>query len=218
MAKRFIFIILSFILLITYIVISQPKLPTEPTNTRWVKISKDGKSMGIWKGPWKCVWDRENGLVWELKGYYKNIYSNECSFSWFDGEIGTQRQGNCYTQNGYSDTLELINYFNRKNVCGLKGWRLPTHKELKTLINHDAPPNAPRTRKDLFVRTHKAPYWTSDKCIVKDGFFKGKKGAMSVEFMHGKSQCLPYNRALFVRLVTKVPKDWKPEAKTTPKH
>ncbi len=178
-----------------------PETPKEPKDTRFVKIRADGKKIGIWKGPWQCVLDRETNLIWEVKGYNQNMHSTECSFSWFDGALGLPKGGNCYTADTHSDTKELVDFFNRNRVCGFDNWRVPTLKELQSLIYREVTPHKPLIRYDLFPRTQKAPYWSSDAPVTLKSFFKGEKGAYALNFENGKVEALPFRSASFLRLV-----------------
>jgi hypothetical protein len=180
----------------------EPDLPHEPHRTRFVKITRTGEPIGIWKGPWQCVFDRKTRLLWEVKGYHQDLHSHECSFSWYDGHTGVPLRGSCYTPDGRSDLRTLVDFFNTHAVCGSRQWRVPTLHELRTLLFADGAPNTPLIRTDLFPRTEKAPYWSSDAPVRLHGFFEGEIGARALDFRTGSVDALPYSNAAFLRLVS----------------
>ncbi len=210
MKKNLLWGVLLMSAVTAYAALYYPEVPQEPRNTRFVKVTKEGKQIGIWKGPWQCVFDRDNQLIWEIKGYYQDMHSHECSFSWYDGKRGVPLKGNCYNTSGRSDLKTLVNYFNEHAVCGIKQWRVPTLKELQTLLFTKGDPNKPLIRTDLFPRTHKAPYWSSDASVKLEGFFEGEEGAYTLDFRTGKADAFPYSAATFVRLVATMPKQKEP--------
>ncbi len=73
-------------------------------------------------------------------------------------------------------------------------WRLPTKKELKSIVCSDCP--SPKINKDIFPNTDNAPYWTGDRSIFNRKFF------VSVNFHTGFSfnRFLPL-KELAIRLV-----------------
>ena len=74
------------------------------------------------------------------------------------------------------------------------GWRLPSKKELKSIVCKKCP--SPKIDKNIFPNTDNAPYWTGDKSVFNKNFY------VSVNFHTGFS----FNRfspikELAVRLV-----------------
>ncbi len=102
-----------------------PPLPGSPDDARFIKIAPDGRELHAWGGPWSCVLDSDTGLVWEVKSYAEDMHDYQCSFSWFDGNTGVADGGSCFTENGKSDTRDLVEYANETARCGMKGGACP---------------------------------------------------------------------------------------------
>ena len=179
-------------------------LPKPVKESAFVKIVHDGREIAAWDGPWSCVLDRRTGLVWEVKSYIEDMHDHQCSFSWFDGKTGVADGGSCFTASGRSNTLNLINYSNRKKHCGADNWRLPTQQELSSLLIEKPLPGDALIARDYFPYAKRGPYWTSGAEVELSGPFKRfGKGAVSVSFLDGSSMALPYRNAAFTRLVAK---------------
>ena len=185
--------------------LNPPPLPAPPVDPRYVKIAADGSELGAWEGPWSCVLDTRSGLVWEVKSYAEDLHDYQCSFSWFDNRIGVAGGGSCFTADEKSDTRDLIEYANDSERCGIRGWRLPTENELKTLLSGTPLPGDVLIDRDYFPYAQRGLYWTSDAEVPLTGYFaRLGKGAVSIDFKNGESKGMPYRDAAFVRLVSDV--------------
>ena len=179
-----------------------PPLPGKPDNPRFIKIASDGQELGAWEGPWRCVLDSHNGLMWEVKSYAEDLHDYQCSFSWFDGQTGVADGGSCFTKSGKSDTRDLVQYTNQTKRCGANGWRLPTEQELRTLLSETPLPGDMLIARDYFPYIQRGLYWTLTADIPLTGYFERLgKGAISIDFKDGRSRKMPYRDAAFVRLV-----------------
>ena len=47
-----------------HLIQSEPSIPLE---NRFYKVSNDGQLITAWKGPWACVYDEKENLLWEVK-------------------------------------------------------------------------------------------------------------------------------------------------------
>lgn len=56
---------------------------------------------------------------------------------------------------------EAVIYTKRLTLCGYKGWRLPTDKELQSLINRKAADSAAWLNTQGFINVQPSRYWTS---------------------------------------------------------
>lgn len=179
-----------------------PEVPQKPKSPRWIKIDGNGKELDAWKVPWKCVLDRQTGLVWEVKSYAEDIHDKQCSFSWFDGKKGAKKKGDCFIEGQSSDTYDLIQLSNEEKRCGITNWRLPTEAELRTLLIETPLPGDVHIARDYFPYTQRGPYWSADAGKPLLGHYKYlKEGAVSVHFITGQRRTMPYRDATFVRLV-----------------
>lgn len=182
--------------------LNPPPSPQVPTATRWVKIDGQGEQLPAWGGPWKCVLDTEQGLLWEVKSYVEDLHDYQCSFSWYDGKTGVARGGDCFNTGTGADTSDLIRYANAEKRCGVGNWRLPTESELRTLLIDNPRPGAPHIAEDYFPYTKRGPHWSSDMGKPLSGHYGYlKEGAAAVDSGTGISLVLPYSNTSFVRIV-----------------
>lgn len=116
--------------------------------------------------PWAMVRDNETGLIWEVKTNkdgvlnYTNPHDADNVYSWYDGKSGWPGDG--------SDTLDFINALNDANFGGHSDWRMPTVKELSTLVDGSIPFPGPTINTIYFPNTvssqsssHSSNYWSS---------------------------------------------------------
>lgn len=202
MIKRFFMLLVMFAILIAFVVVKQPQ-QEKPIDGRFIKVDKNGDAISSWAGPWACVYDHENGLLWEVKTDSETIHDGYWSYSWFDGEVGEPNMGDCYFEKDRCDVLDLIKRTNKEALCGISSWRLPTKQELLSLVEKDVQPDAPMIAKAFFPQTKRGDYWTSEKGEPLRGTYRYlKEGAVAVNFLDGKAYTLPYRNAGFLRLVT----------------
>ncbi len=82
---------------------------------------------------------------------------------------------------------------NEKRFAGSRKWRLPTRKELETIIEHKC--FAPSINSEIFPRTATTGYWSATEESDHD------KHAWVVLFRHGASYISNKKEEWFVRLV-----------------
>lgn len=204
MRQRFFLLTLIVLISTGYAWFVPLESPQATQNPRWVKIDSNGKQLQSWQGPWKCVQDKQTGLIWEVKSYVEDIHDMQCSFSWFDGQKGSKKKGDCFIEEQGSDTCDLIRKSNAEKRCGITNWRLPTEAELRTLLIERPLPGDVCIARDYFPYTQRGPYWSADAGKPLRGHYHYlKEGAVSVNFVTGKSQTMPYRDTTFVRLVGK---------------
>ncbi len=179
---------------------------TQPTPelSRWVKLDVAGAAIANWSGPWSCILDKSTGLIWENKDNNEGIHDANWTYSWSDGQgLGVENRGDCNFDNRRCDSQDLIQSARQEKTCGLSQWRLPTAKELTTLINHTPPVGEPVIDTDFFPHTKRGDYWTADNRQPLTGGYRFLgQGAMTISFIKGKKIATPYRNAAYVRLVT----------------
>jgi len=202
MIKRIIIVlsvISSLIIWSYYHPVSKPKIQKD---NRYVKLNNKGEALAEWDGPWMCVEDKNTGLIWEVKSYIEDVHDEQSTFSWYDGKKGVEDTGDCFINEEYCDTLDIIKQSNQERLCGVSSWRLPTKKELKSLMKYKARPGDALIDTSYFPYARKGPYWTSNNEIPLFGIYEHyNKGALSISFLDSKVKALPYNSTCFVRLV-----------------
>ena len=198
------FVLIIFIIFIIIAAYQKNNINPEETMSRWVKLDTTGAPVANWSGPWSCILDKNTGLIWENKDINEGIHDANWTYSWSDGKgLGIENRGDCNFDNIRCDTQDLIRLTRQEKMCGLTKWRLPTAKELITLINDSPPVGEPVINTDFFLYTKRAAYWTADNRIpLKGGYQFLGQGAMSINFIKGKQTAIPYRNAAYVRLVT----------------
>ena len=106
------------------------------------------------ENPWDCVRDNNTGLYWEVKSSEDSLRASNRDFHWYDPDFSTNGgvegvigdvscdidiKSECNTSYYVAD----INIKGSKDdegksipLCNMKGWRMPTIDELKSLIDY----------------------------------------------------------------------------------
>ena len=113
-----------------------------------------------------CVFDRHTKLYWEVKTNDGGLQDVNQTYSWYQpgmningGFPGYRDRGQC--QLALCDTLAYIAAVNNLKPCGLPTWRLPTRKELRSLVDYSIPYPGPSINKKFFPNTKNQFYWSS---------------------------------------------------------
>jgi hypothetical protein len=194
MILRSIYFIIIFGLIAGVSYLNQDEKPKEVKNYHLEKLDANGKAISPWSGPWKCVRDKKTSLVWQIHSYDETLLDGKCSFSWFDGNLGKQDGGSCFTKSSKSDTKDIVDYANKIKLCGYSNWRLPTLKELQSLLYNKGLYSEPKIEVDFFPRAKKDVYFSSD--IDKEEF-----SAKALNFKTKKVEILSLDNVARVRLV-----------------
>jgi len=89
---------------------------------------------------WMMIKDNVTGLIWEIKTNDGSINDKDDTYTWDNA-------------NNFITTL------NNENFSGFSDWRLPTIKELSTIVNSEA--YNPCINKTFFPNTVSSNYWSS---------------------------------------------------------
>jgi len=123
-----------------------PIIAPNPDGFDFTKIANNGTALlpAAALGPnptdWACTRDNVTGLIWEIKTatglrgqnhqyFWFNVFSSD---SWpGTADNGT---GNCDTP-GRCDTDTYVADVNAATLCGANDWRMPTVRELESIVN-----------------------------------------------------------------------------------
>ena len=148
--------LLFFTLFITIIVTGcddsdDPSAPPDNTNNpeSYTKLDNNGNDLPDNATSWVMVRDNETGLIWEIK----------------TDDGGIHDKDNWYTWQNTQDVF--IAQINNDNFGGNSDWRMPTIKELATLMNLDE--HAPVINDSYFPHTMSSYYWSSTTVTYNTG-------------------------------------------------
>jgi len=160
------------------------------------KLSNDGEIVAIDSEKWSCVVDNKNSLVWEVKSGKKGVQYALNTYTWFDGESG--RDNGTFSKNCYwgknCNTLSFIEDINKAELCGYSNWRLPTRKELNSIVDYYGDGDT-LIDANFFPNTQMDSYWTSVSVTSNPSM------AYEVPFFYGGSMARDKTIDTFVRLV-----------------
>ena len=108
----------------------------------YVKIDKSGAELANSATEWSCVYDKDSGLIWEVKtNIVGKLNYNHDYYTWYDSNPKTNGGDSGRKDNWFkpSQTLQNSEDFlqatNSSALCGYLGWRLPELEELKTIVD-----------------------------------------------------------------------------------
>ena len=108
----------------------------------YVKIDKSGAELANSATEWSCVYDKDSGLIWEVKtNIVGKLNYHHDYYTWYDSNPKTNGGDSGRKDNWFkpSQTLQNSEDFlqatNSSALCGYLGWRLPELEELKTIVD-----------------------------------------------------------------------------------
>jgi len=159
----------------------------------FTKISTTGQELPASATSWSCVKDNVTGLIWEVKTDDGGLHDKDDSYTWYNtdsaangGAAGYADEGG-YTCYGYDsgdaaafcNTQAYVARVNAAGWCGATDWRMPTIKELESLVSFDR--YSPAIDTDFFPRTNSSNFWSGSPGAY------GSNGAWYVYFNNGYS-------------------------------
>ena len=107
---------------------------------------------------WIMTRDNVTGLIWEVKTDDGSIHDKDTQYSWYDSNPATNG-GDAGLPGDGTDTEDFIAALNAASFGGFSDWRLPTVKELSSLVNAGA--SDPAIDAAWFPFTVSSDYWSS---------------------------------------------------------
>ena len=106
---------------------------------------------------WSCVRDNHTGLVWEVKTNDSSIHRASNLYNW--GGVSAAGREHSQRQGRYNDGWNsLVNGSNSSSFCGRTDWRVPTVKELGSIIRRRT---SPVIDQGYFPNTDLRVFWSS---------------------------------------------------------
>ena len=139
----------------------------------------------------KIVQDDVTGLMWEVKTDDGSVHDRDNTYTWYDPNPATNG-GNAGTESA-KDTKDFIDAINDANFGGYSDWRLPTIKELASIVNLGR--YNPSIDETFFPNTKSSYYWSSSTNAYSAG------SAWNVHFLYGGVQGNYKDYSMYVRAV-----------------
>jgi hypothetical protein len=132
----------------------------------YTKLDGSGNALPVSATSWTMVRDNVTGLIWEEKNSkdgapnYSNPHDADNTYTWYDSNPATNG-GYAGTPGDGTDTEDFIHALNSAHFGGYSDWRLPTFKELDSIVNLDIPYPGPTINTAYFPNTVSSLYWSS---------------------------------------------------------
>jgi hypothetical protein len=123
----------------------------------YTKLDGSGNVLSDSATSWVMVRDNVTGLIWENKTVDGTIHDKDKSYTWYD-----PTDPNPGTPGDGTDTKDFLDALNSARFGGYSDWRLPTIRELTSIVNHGIPPSpGPAIDTGYFPNTAASWYWSS---------------------------------------------------------
>lgn len=138
------------------------------------KIANDGTvleataALGTAAGDWACTRDNVTGLIWEVKTN-AGLRGQTHIYSWYSsnaatngGYVGTASGGYSFcATSGPCNTEQFVADVNAAGLCGAADWRLPTRKELVSIVDYGSKHLTIDLAYFPHTNSYVAPFWSA---------------------------------------------------------
>lgn len=164
----------------------------------YTKLDASGNTLPDSASSWVMVRDNVTGLIWEVKQNkdgvknYSNPHDADNTYTWYDSNPATNG-GYAGTPGNGTDTQDFIAALNNQNFGGFSDWRLPTRKELRSIVDYGR--YDPSVHSAYFINMVAANYWSSTSRA------NGTNSAWNVYFYYGFDDSSPKSNSRYVLAV-----------------
>lgn len=146
---------------------------------------------------WACIRDNVTGLSWEVKTD-SGLRNRNSTYTWYNpdtsvngGYAGMKNGGKC--EESDCDTQAYIQAVNERGLCGAGDWRLPTKRELLSIVDNSR--FKPAVDRRFFPKTQPLYYWSSST------YAEEANSAWQVYYLYGEASPDDKNKNFYIRLV-----------------
>ena len=126
----------------------------------YTKLDGSGNTLPDSAASWVMVKDNVTGLIWETKTVDGTIHDRNNTYTWYDSNPATNG-GDAGAYNNGTNTENFIKSLNDAHYGGYSDWRMPTAKELVSIVNYNIPEPGPTIDTGYFLNTVSSFYWSS---------------------------------------------------------
>ncbi|WP_445428002.1 Lcl C-terminal domain-containing protein [Alishewanella sp. HL-SH05] len=173
----------------------------------YTKIATDGSVLEIqnaaWEAngteaagnQWSCVRDNVTGLIWEVKTTDGGMRDFKKGYTWYNPDSNTNGgyAGLPSISSSAPDTNAFVQAVNSQGLCGANDWRMPTHRELLSIVHNGR--FLPSIDIAYFPHVTAGTFWSSSPNAMVS------TSAFYVAFDYGRTGAIGKNVAFGVRLV-----------------
>lgn len=173
----------------------------------FTKIANDGRTLpaeaelGDGPGDWACTRDNVTGRLWEVKTDNGGWRDKDWTYTWYDPASPDDNPGDAGDTSTCNDTLNgwrcnTANYViavNAAKLCGYSDWRMPSIKELESLVDYGR--YSPAIDRGYFPHTPSSYVWSGSPWAYSPS------SALGVDFGYGGANYGDRSDDFHVRLV-----------------
>ena len=148
-----------------------------------------------------CVKDKVTGLLWEIKTADDGLRDYQKTYTHFDSTTAAQKSDSTRATQAEIDATDnaatYVKQVNNSRLCGFDDWRLPTARELQSIVNYGLKDIAIDVKVFINPPGTDDQYWTSSSYQDDSGIDQ----AFNVNFLAGYVNTEYRDEFLYVRLV-----------------
>ena len=148
----------------------------------YTKLDDSGNELPDSATSWVMVRDNVTGLIWEVKTDDDTVHDKDNMYCWYDSNPETNG-GNAGSACGGNNTEAFIDALNDANFGGYSDWRIPSRKELRSIVIYGWRNRAINTTYFPNTRTQLYQAYFSATTYAKDSSF-----AWVIDFGDGNDQ------------------------------